>query len=65
MLKKTLFIHNIKNIQEAIPVIKVYYNVTDEIAIKKLIHFRNQLQMAKIQEHLNKQDKLKNPYQKI
>lgn len=65
MLKETLFIHNIKNIPEAIPLIKSYYNVTDEIAIKKLIHFRNQLQMTKIQEQLNKLNKLKNPYQKI
>lgn len=31
----------------------------------KLIHFRNQLQMTKIQEQLNKLNKLKNPYQKI
>ncbi|MCJ7842639.1 ImmA/IrrE family metallo-endopeptidase [Lederbergia sp. NSJ-179] len=48
MLQKSLLIHKIASIPEAIPFIKNQYNVTDEIAEKRLIHFRNQLQISKL-----------------
>ncbi|GIN71645.1 hypothetical protein J14TS2_21200 [Bacillus sp. J14TS2] len=50
MLQKSLLKHKIESIPEAIPYIINNYNVTDKIALKKLIHFRNQLQMAKLQQ---------------
>lgn len=50
MLQKSLIIHKIGSIPEAIPFIKNRYNVTEQIALKKLIHFKNQLQMAKLQQ---------------
>lgn len=53
MLQQSLLNHKIESIPEAIPYIKNRYNVTDEIALKKLIHFRNQLQLAKITQQLN------------
>lgn len=43
MLQKSLLKHKIESIPEAIPYIINNYNVTDKIALKKLIHFRNQL----------------------
>ncbi len=48
MLQKSLLKHKIASIPEAIPFIKNQYNVTDEIAEKRLIHFGNQLQISKL-----------------
>lgn len=39
MLQKSLITHKIASISEAIPFIKNQYNVTDEIAEKRLILF--------------------------
>ncbi len=50
MLQKSLLIYKIESIPEAIPFIKTNYNVTDEVAEKKLIHFRNQLQVSKVHQ---------------
>ncbi len=50
MLQKSLLKHKIESIPEAIPYIINKYNAADKIALKKLIHFRNQLQMAKLQQ---------------
>ncbi|MCJ7841887.1 ImmA/IrrE family metallo-endopeptidase [Lederbergia sp. NSJ-179] len=53
MLQKSLIKDQIASIPEAIPFIKNQYNVTDEIAEKRLIHFRNQLQISRLLQQLN------------
>ncbi len=47
MLQKSLIKYKIANIPEGIPLIRNKFNVTHEIAEKRLNHFRNQLQISK------------------
>lgn len=53
MLQKSLIKHKIASIPEGIPFIKDKFSVTHEIAERKLVHFRNQLQISKLQQQLN------------
>lgn len=45
--------YEIANIPEGIPFITKTFNVTQKFAQKRLIHFRNQLQISKLQYQLN------------
>ncbi|API91557.1 phage-like element PBSX protein XkdA [Virgibacillus pantothenticus] len=45
--------YEIANIPEGIPFITKTFNVTQKFAQKRLIHFRNQLQISRLQQQLN------------
>lgn len=62
--------YEIATINEGIPIVKNNFNVTQEIAKRKLLHFRNKLEIAKSQQQLNTYFQKKffpknKPYQKI